>query len=312
VRPSGAPDPHGRVHSPGAPWSLRQTLVGTVATLLPWLAVALTLAAAPQNTASQPTHRLAPALDAASGILIFIISAAIEAVFLLAPLYYALRQEGPRSGRPGEPGEPGANLEPIGDQGAPRHDWPARIRLAGERLGLVGWTTTGDVAPDESARAPGAARRRWRMLWLTLALAAAGLAASALYSYIITLTHAPIATNSDALAQQAQTAPLTVLGSLLAAVLVAPICEEVFFRAFLFRGLLRGMPLWPAILLSSLLFALAHADLGSFIPLFIIGIALAYARWRARSLWPSVAIHALNNLVAGLLLAPILITALSK
>ncbi|HUY75732.1 MAG TPA: CPBP family intramembrane glutamic endopeptidase [Ktedonobacterales bacterium] len=287
-----------------APWIFRQTLQGTALTLLPWLALAFALAAAPPSASGQPSHRLAPALDAASGALIFVISAALEGIFILAPLYYALRPDDAQA--------------QTGDADETAHDWRARLFLASERLGLTGWAAADESASSASAEGNISAEvaergaRRWRTVWLTLGLAVATLAASALYSYALTVTHAPIATNSDALAQQAQTAPLTTLGSLLAAVFVAPLCEEVFFRAFLFRGLLRGMPLWPAILVSSLLFAIAHADLGSFIPLLIIGVALAFARSRARSLWPSVAIHTINNLVAALLILPTLITALGR
>ncbi len=289
---------------PGASWTFRQTLIGAAVTLIPWLALSLALASAPQSASGQPTHRLAPAIDATSGVLIFIISAALEVIFTLAPLYCALRTRQPATG---EAQADDADIAPS--------DWRSRWRLASERLGLIGWASSSGMPPGElagSTASAGEARRRWRIFWLTLGLAAAALAASALYSYIITATHAPIATNSDALAQEAQTAPLTVLGSLLAAIFVAPLCEEVFFRAFLFRGLLRRIPLWPAILLASLLFAIAHTDLGSFIPLFIIGVALAFVRSQARSLWPSVAIHTLNNLIAALLLAPILVTALGK
>ncbi len=289
------------VHAERAvPWTFRQTLLGAALTLLPWLAVALTLAATPQTAAGQSSHRLALSLDVATGAFIFVASAALEGVFALAPFYYALRAA-PSTGE----------AAPTGDDaetGARR----ARLRRAAQRLGLMGWQTQPATMRASASDWPRWWPRRWPTLWLTLALAALTLAASALYSYLLALTHSPIGTNSDALAQQAQTAPLTTLGALLAAIIVAPICEELFFRGFLFRGLLCGMSLWPAILVSSLLFAVAHTDLGSFIPLLLIGIALAYARWRSRSLWPSVAIHTINNLVAALFILPTIITALGK
>jgi len=83
-------------------------------------------------------------------------------------------------------------------------------------------------------------------------------------------------------------------------VFVAPICEEVFFRGFVFAGLLRGMaPVW-AIVFSSLIFAVAHFDVGSFVVLFIIGLALAFLRWRTKSIWPGILLHMLNNGIAAL------------
>ncbi|MEO7001634.1 MAG: type II CAAX endopeptidase family protein [Ktedonobacterales bacterium] len=139
---------------------------------------------------------------------------------------------------------------------------------------------------------------------LTLAGAVVALVGSAAYSAIIQAIHAPLQTNADQLAQQAQYAPFTTLGALATAVFVAPFCEEVFFRGFSFAGLLRGVPVWPALMLSALIFAVAHADLGSFIPLAFIGLILGYARWRTGSIWPGMLIHALNNGVAALFLLP--------
>jgi len=69
----------------------------------------------------------------------------------------------------------------------------------------------------------------------------------------------------------------------------------VFFRGFVFPGLRRAMPVGWAIVLSSLLFAVAHADPGSFAVLFIIGLALAFLRWRTGSIWPGMILHMLNN-----------------
>ena len=133
-----------------------------------------------------------------------------------------------------------------------------------------------------------------------------GIGGSLIYSQLITYFHLPLQTNSDVLLQQGKAAPLTTLGLLAAAALAAPICEEVFFRSFIFIGLLKRMPLWPSVLLSAVIFGLAHADLGSLAPLFIIGLALAWARWRTDSIWPGIVIHAINNTAAALFLLPYL------
>ncbi len=167
-------------------------------------------------------------------------------------------------------------------------------------------------------RAPGANWRE-RLGWLGLRRTAPGpalvvvivglgaaLAGSVLYSWIVTTLNLPLQTNTDTLLAQGRSQPFTTLGLLAAAALVAPICEEIFFRGFTFPGLLKGMSLLPAILLSSALFGVAHADLGSLIPLFIIGLALAWARWRTDSLWPGVIIHMANNTLAAVTIIPLL------
>jgi membrane protease YdiL (CAAX protease family) len=102
-------------------------------------------------------------------------------------------------------------------------------------------------------------------------------------------------TNADALVQQASRAPVSTIATLLMAVTIVPVCEEIFFRGYLFPGLARAMPVWAAIITSSLIFGAAHADLNSFAPLVVIGAALALLRWRTGSLWPGILFHAAIN-----------------
>ena len=123
-----------------------------------------------------------------------------------------------------------------------------------------------------------------------------------LYQYVITVLHLNVQTNDQVLLAHSKEAPLTTYATLIAAVIVAPLCEEVFFRGFVFAGLCRGMPVGWAIVLSALLFATTHADPGSFVVLFAIGLALAFLRWRTHSLWPGIALHALNNGAAAILI----------
>jgi uncharacterized protein len=135
--------------------------------------------------------------------------------------------------------------------------------------------------------------------WITGFLLAI-LATDYLYAYVIQAFHLPLQTNDQVLLSYSRYAPLTTYATLIVAVFVAPLCEEVFFRGFVFTGLRRGMPVGWAIVFSSLIFAVAHFDVGSFAVLFIIGLALAFLRWRTHSLWPGVILHMLNNGVAAL------------
>jgi membrane protease YdiL (CAAX protease family) len=157
----------------------------------------------------------------------------------------------------------------------------------------------------EALRALGFRRFNWRAaaLWVVGA-AILGYAASALYDVV----KGPLGlqTNTDALAEQIKIAPLTTLGLLLAGALVAPTCEEVFFRGFALPGIARSMPIWAAIVVSSLLFGVAHVDFGSFAPLVVIGLLLGVVRWKTRSLWPPIFLHTLNNVAALLALLPLI------
>ena len=94
--------------------------------------------------------------------------------------------------------------------------------------------------------------------------------------------------------------PLLVLG--LAVVIAAPIAEEVFFRGFLFGGLIARMAFLPAALISGVIFAMAHTDPGLVIPFAIVGGVLAYIYRRSGSLFTAIGVHFLFNFVSFMLL----------
>jgi len=139
------------------------------------------------------------------------------------------------------------------------------------------------------------------LLWIVILMIVI-FAINTLYSYLITVLHLNVQTNDQLILQQSKVAPLSTYATLFAAVIIAPFCEEVFFRGFVFPGLRRGMSVGWAIIISSLLFGVAHADPGSFPVLFVIGLALALLRWRTRSIWPCIILHMLNNGIAALVI----------
>jgi len=93
---------------------------------------------------------------------------------------------------------------------------------------------------------------------------------------------------------------------MVALVLVAaPLGEELLFRGFLLQGLARRWGFWPAAVVTSAVFALAHVWPYLYVPIFIMGLAFSWLFWRTGSLWASVAAHATMNatslVVTGLL-----------
>ena len=90
---------------------------------------------------------------------------------------------------------------------------------------------------------------------------------------------------------------------------VAPMCEEFFFRGFLFAVLSKvrirvaGQE-WGTLLASlilAILFGLAHSGSAKpqyLIPLGLLGFVLCLVRWFTGSLYPCMAIHAINNSLA--------------
>jgi len=82
---------------------------------------------------------------------------------------------------------------------------------------------------------------------------------------------------------------------------VAPISEEFFFRGFFFPTLSNWRGPWPAALLTGVVFGAIHvgsAPIGDLVPLAFFGVVLCLVRWWSGSLYPCIALHAINNAVA--------------
>lgn len=99
-----------------------------------------------------------------------------------------------------------------------------------------------------------------------------------------------------------------VLGTIAAGVMiivVASVSEEIFFRGFVFAGLRRNAPFAVAALVSAFIWALLHfnpddpvGSWGVVAQLTVLGVALAWLYERTGSIWPAIAVHALNNAIA--------------
>ncbi|MBV8886500.1 MAG: CPBP family intramembrane metalloprotease [Chroococcidiopsidaceae cyanobacterium CP_BM_RX_35] len=81
----------------------------------------------------------------------------------------------------------------------------------------------------------------------------------------------------------------------LTAAVAAPLFEEFLFRGFLLPSLTRYLPVWGAIITSSLLFAIAHLSLSEILPLAVLGMVLGVVYTRSRNLLSSMLIHSLWN-----------------
>lgn len=84
----------------------------------------------------------------------------------------------------------------------------------------------------------------------------------------------------------------------LAVVVIAPIAEEVFFRGIAFNAWLHERGRRLAYIGSASLFAVIHASLVSLLPIFLLGLALAWVYRRTRSLVAPIAMHATFNAIS--------------
>ncbi len=77
-----------------------------------------------------------------------------------------------------------------------------------------------------------------------------------------------------------------------------PAVEEIFFRGFLLGGLRARLGDWPALLVSSGVFALFHVDPGLYVPTAMLGLAFGWVYLKTRSLWPAIFAHTAHNTLA--------------
>ena len=108
------------------------------------------------------------------------------------------------------------------------------------------------------------------------------------------------------------TVPWQLTITVIALVVLAPLGEELLFRALLLRGLVRRLRFWPAAIITSLLFAGAHPDAYILWPravaLVLTGLVLAWL-YRWRGYWASVTAHATVNTVASIALIATSVTS---
>lgn len=103
----------------------------------------------------------------------------------------------------------------------------------------------------------------------------------------------PILAQIASIASSGNTLAITILFATVA--MMAPFCEEIIFRAFLYSAARRKIGIFPAIILSSFVFAFIHFDKGGTLMLLALGPVLALAYEKTRSLWPSIIAHGLWN-----------------
>ena len=89
--------------------------------------------------------------------------------------------------------------------------------------------------------------------------------------------------------------PLALLLLSLTAVVLAPLFEETIFRGVLLPVLGRYLGRSGAVLVSALVFAVAHLSIGELAPLLVLGLGLGLLRISTGRLLPCVVMHALWN-----------------
>jgi len=135
------------------------------------------------------------------------------------------------------------------------------------------------------------------LLWLILAV----LAGSWCAEWIARILHHPVDVQEivPIIKYALRANPVAAVVSV---VIVGPIAEEIIFRGLIYGALEKRLRVAGAILVSSAIFAAVHLQPVHFIPIFCLGAALGWARWKTGSLGLPILLHILNNGVALVLL----------
>ncbi|MDO8964317.1 MAG: CPBP family intramembrane metalloprotease [Coriobacteriia bacterium] len=138
-------------------------------------------------------------------------------------------------------------------------------------------------------------------------LGAVGLAlgASAVYGWVVTGLGFEVPGGGQEIARLYGTSPAGIVLIFVMVAVVAPLAEEIVFRGVVFASLRDAWGEPWALAMSSFAFGIIHLQPLQMVPTAVIGLVLARAFSRTRSLWPAVVAHGIYNglvLAAGLAL----------
>lgn len=100
---------------------------------------------------------------------------------------------------------------------------------------------------------------------------------------------------------------LTLFTMAALAILTAPLIEEIVYRGIVYSALQRSITPWPAVIVTTFLFAIVHVPqyLGSPATiglLLVLSLILSIMRMKTGNLWPCVVFHTIFNAVQSVLM----------
>lgn len=163
-------------------------------------------------------------------------------------------------------------------------------------IGLPWWVLKKKTTRDELGL-------RGLPTWLDLLLAPVGLVVVMIVAGILTTIMVAILPSVDW--QQAQEVGFHGLydfGEHLLAficlVIIAPVCEEIVFRGWLYGKLRVRLPAVPAMLIVSLLFGIMHGQWNVGVTVFAMSLGMCVMRELTGTIWSGVILHMIKNGIA--------------
>jgi CAAX protease family protein len=145
--------------------------------------------------------------------------------------------------------------------------------------------------------------RRTRF-WPAVGWAALGMFSFYVFAAVYTAVVQPDAEQTIAQDLGADQGTFGLIAAGFMVVCVAPVAEEFFFRGFFYRALRSRYPMLVAAAIDGLLFGIIHFDFSGtdalliLPPLAALGFVFCLVYERAGSLYPVIALHAINNSLA--------------
>lgn len=140
--------------------------------------------------------------------------------------------------------------------------------------------------------------------WPTVGWAALGIASFYVFAAIYTAAVQPDAEQTVAQELGAEQGTFGLIAAGFMVVCVAPVAEEFFFRGFFYKALRTRYPVLAAAAIGGGLFGVIHFDFSSadalliLPPLAVLGFMFCLVYERTGSIFPTIALHALNNSLA--------------
>lgn len=134
--------------------------------------------------------------------------------------------------------------------------------------------------------------------WLPLVALAIGLSTTGVYALIMEALGIDILVPDQNLEELAALDGIERIPTFAIVGVLAPVAEEIFFRGFLLAALVSVVGGLRGALVSSAIFSVAHLNVGTLFPIFVMGILLSWLYLRTGSIWPPIIAHAAQNILA--------------
>ena len=134
--------------------------------------------------------------------------------------------------------------------------------------------------------------------WLPFVALSIGLSTTAVYALLAHWLEIDFLVPDQGLEEIAALDSLAVLPTFAIIGLLAPFAEEVFFRGFLLAALASVIGGLRGAVASSAIFSVVHLNVSTLLPIFVMGMLLAWLYLRTGSIWPPIVAHAAQNLIA--------------